>query len=119
MANDEDELLAFGRRLELARVRTFRFRARLARASGLLADTIRTYEEGRNYPSPHNLRKLRDALGVTADWLYWGDTRGLSVDKYVLLAEGELPKKAPAPPQNAPAQEGKKRLRPKRNIKAE
>jgi transcriptional regulator with XRE-family HTH domain len=83
-----DELAAFARRLRTARQRIFKTRAALARASGIEADTIRTYENGRNYPHNQALKRLMVALGVTSDWLLYGETAGLSINRLRLL-EGE------------------------------
>lgn len=88
-----DDLAEFAQRLILARRRIFRTRARLGRASGVRADTIRTYEESRNYPHPTKLRPIVTALGVTADWLYWGITAGLSGETRALLEGPEVARK--------------------------
>ena len=87
---ESDDLTAFARRLITARKRIFKTRAALARASGIEADTIRTYENGRNYPHNQALKRLMVALGVTSDWLLYGETAGLSIDRLRLL-EGERP----------------------------
>ena len=67
----------------------FGSRAKLARASGLEADNIRTYENGRNYPHNQALRRIVMALGVTSDWLLFGISTGLSIERLRLLEEQE------------------------------
>jgi transcriptional regulator with XRE-family HTH domain len=88
-ADPEEVRQAFGARLGLARMLVFRTRAELARATDLKPNTLRTYEEGRNFPHVFVLKRLCDALGVTADWLFWGDPRGLDPEKRRQLEEDD------------------------------
>lgn len=86
-------LAEFGSRLTLARrARGFRSRAPLARIVGVHTDTVGTWEVGRNYPKPPELQKLCQVLGVTADWLLFGDPAGLSPQAYELLISGRRPR---------------------------
>lgn len=92
-----DDLELFARRLRLARIRIFKSRARLGRASGIPADTIRTYENARNYPHNSALKQLVNALGVSADWLLFGYTNGLSAERLALLSQEDIKPKVDKP----------------------
>lgn len=56
--------IEFGRRLERLMSAKFWRQADLAREAGLNRDAVSTYVNGKSYPSPVNLKKLADALGV-------------------------------------------------------
>lgn len=83
-----DELQAgFARRLILARTwRGYESQAALARALGLRdADRISIWEQGQGFPRVMVIYKLCKILGVTSDWLLFGDPKGLPVDAYTAL----------------------------------
>ena len=49
--------------------------ARLARETGILDNTLRSYLSDRYEPGPKNLVKLSDATGVDLRWLITGEKR--------------------------------------------
>ena len=59
----------FAQRLKEARDRRKLSQVDLARQSGLPSTTISHFESGSRKPSFDNLRKLNEALGVSADYL--------------------------------------------------
>lgn len=46
---------------------------------------VSNWEGGTSQPSPQETRAIKDALGITSDWLYYGDRRGLSQDLLMKL----------------------------------
>lgn len=74
----------FPRRLIQARTyRNIHSQAELARALGLRdADRVSLWEAGENYPRPDVMYRLIKLLGVTADWLFFGDPSGLPREVY-------------------------------------
>lgn len=60
----------FGRRLTAMLVEKVWRQSGLARASGLGRDSISQYARGRSIPSPKNLSKLANALGVDTEVLF-------------------------------------------------
>lgn len=44
---------------------------------GISPKTIHSWELGENKVSPEKLKLLKDAFGVTSDWIYYGDASGL------------------------------------------
>ncbi|MFO1038424.1 MAG: helix-turn-helix transcriptional regulator [Geminicoccaceae bacterium] len=68
----EDLQAAFSTRLKEARARLGLSQSQLARALGVSANRVHTWESGRNYPLVPDLGRICDLLGVTADWLYFG-----------------------------------------------
>lgn len=66
----------FAQRLIAARGRTSR--AEVAKALGCPLETLGNYERGRTFPDQATLRRLKDVLGVSLDWLLTGegDMRG-------------------------------------------
>lgn len=78
-------LVEMGPRIYSARCRIYGTRTALGRAAQLHPDTIRGYEQGRNFPHAVALRKLMGALGVTSDYLLFGITTGMTVERLRIL----------------------------------
>lgn len=78
---------AFARRLREARgSRGFKTQVALSEALGNRTnDAVHTWEKGRSYPRPPELLALCKLLGVTSDYLLFGDTGGLSAETYRVL----------------------------------
>lgn len=88
-ASSSHGLREFARRVQKARVaRGYHSRPALAEAIGVSTDAVYTWERGRNFPSWPDALALRNALGVTLDWLMVGDTAGLSAEAFNLLVGG-------------------------------
>ena len=77
----------FGDRLRQARVkRGFEVQAEFARKIQVINTRYNMWENGKSVPNTiGNLMDLCDTLGVTADWLLFGRTGGLSQEAYQLL----------------------------------
>ena len=60
----------FGKRLYNFMMRKLMSQSDLARASGMGRDSISQYVRGRSVPSPKNIQKLCDALGIEIDDLF-------------------------------------------------
>lgn len=78
-------LAQFGQRLIQARAARGYTQSALARALNVRAGRVHTWESGRNYPSVPELWNLLTLLGVTSDWLYFGETGGLTTETYKSL----------------------------------
>lgn len=61
----------FAQRLILARGK--KSRAEVALALGCPVETLGNYERGRTFPDLERLRRLRQVLGVSLDWLLTGE----------------------------------------------
>lgn len=73
----------FGPRLEDCRRRAgFKTKKDLALLVGVDQDTVGNWCGSKNYPKHHELLRLCDVLGVTADYLLFGRTQGLSMEAY-------------------------------------
>lgn len=74
----------FSQRLIQARLyRNIQTQAALARALGLRdADRVSLWETGQGYPRPMVMYRLVKLLGVTSDWLFFGDPSGLQRGVY-------------------------------------
>lgn len=73
----------FGVRLCAARIAAgFSTRKELADHIGVDQNTYTPWERGRSYPSAKTLLALREAVGVSLDWLMAGDERNLSVETF-------------------------------------
>jgi transcriptional regulator with XRE-family HTH domain len=51
-----------------------------ATEAGIARNTYSQYKTGTNLPSVDEAHKLCDRWGLTLDWIYRGDTRGLGPD---------------------------------------
>lgn len=71
---------AIGERLELARHLLGKSQKAFATDAGIARNTYNQYETGTNTPSVEEAQKLCDRWALTLDWIYRGDTRGLSPD---------------------------------------
>lgn len=82
--------LEFGARLKMARLALGYASASLAAAGiGVDENTYTMWERGERYPNAVNLLKIKRRLGVTVDFLYFGDRQGLSTDLVRLLNAAE------------------------------
>lgn len=76
-----DAARAFGARLRKVRIaRGIRSMSELARMLEVDTETVRLWEMGRSYPRPPHIAELRRILGVTSDYLLFGDTAGMSAE---------------------------------------
>ena len=76
----------FGLRLRQVRTaRDFPSLASLARVVRVNPDTVGAWEAGRNYPKVPELLRLCRILGVTADYLLFGDINGLAPEAYKII----------------------------------
>jgi ribosome-binding protein aMBF1 (putative translation factor) len=78
---------AFAERLRETRAaRGFKTQIALSKAlGGRTNDAVHTWEKGRSYPRPPELLALCKLLGVTSDYLLFGDTSGLTAETYRTL----------------------------------
>jgi len=60
----------FGKILKKAMMQKKMSQSDLSRASGMGRDSISQYVRGRSMPSPRNIHKLSDALGIEVDDLF-------------------------------------------------
>lgn len=79
-------LSAWAERLqELRKLRGFSKQADLAAAIRVSHHTVNKWEMGRSFPRPPELWRLCHMLGTTADYLLFGETRGLTQETIRLL----------------------------------
>ena len=71
---------SIGERLELVRNILGKSQDAFATAAGIARNTYSQYKTGTNTPNLDEAHKLCDRWGLTLDWIYRGDTRGLSPD---------------------------------------
>ncbi len=71
---------AIGERLELVRTAMGKNQKAFANAAGVASNTYNQYTTGTNSPALEEAHKLCDRWGLTLDWIYRGDARGLSPD---------------------------------------
>jgi len=69
---------AIARRLRLARIARGLRSARAAEMAGITRNALSNWETGRQRPSLDQVILLLPVLGVTLDYLYLGDDRGLT-----------------------------------------
>ena len=69
-----------GERLKLTRDLLGKNQATFATGAGIARNTYNQFETGTNLPSVNQAHKLCDRWGLTLDWIYRGDTRGLGAD---------------------------------------
>ena len=75
--------IAFSERLtELLQIAGEDNHSAFARKIGCKYDNLRTWLIGRSYPRPFELQRLCGALGVTADFILFGESRTLSIEAY-------------------------------------
>lgn len=80
--------VACGERLKQTRLALgFTRMRRLAEITGESEDTLGSWERGRTLVPPPFVQKLRNLYGVTADWVYYGDPRGLPHDLALKLLD--------------------------------
>jgi transcriptional regulator with XRE-family HTH domain len=78
-----DHLPSFAERVARARIaRGFKSQRALADRLGLSNHTVSVWEKGRNFPGTAELYSLCQVLGVTSDWLLFGEAHGLSREAY-------------------------------------
>lgn len=68
---------AIGQRLALTRQALGLQQNEFADRAGLAANTYNQFETGKNRPSVEAALALKDAYGMTLDWIYDGDMSGL------------------------------------------
>ena len=71
---------SIGERLELVRIILGKSQNAFATEAGIAGNTYSQYKTGTNAPDHEEAHKLCDRWGLTLDWIYRGDTRGLSPD---------------------------------------
>ena len=63
----------------------------LAAKTGLATSAINQWEKGIHPPSLEKAMILREKLGITLDWIYYGDIRGLTPDQITNFTTATLP----------------------------
>lgn len=63
----------------------------LAERTGLATSALNQWERGVHPPSLDKAIILREKLGITLDWLYFGDIRGLTPAQITDLTTAKLP----------------------------
>ncbi len=71
---------SIGERLELVRAAVGKNQKVFANAAGVACSTYSQYKTGTSSPALEEAHKLCDRWGITLDWIYRGDARGLSPD---------------------------------------
>lgn len=71
---------SIGERLELVRAAMGKNQKAFANAAGVACSTYSQYKTGTSSPALEEAHKLCDHWGITLDWIYRGDMRGLSPD---------------------------------------
>ena len=71
---------SIGERLELVRNILGKSQNAFATEAGIAGNTYSQYKTGTNTPNLDEAHKLCDCWGLTLDWIYRGDARGLSPD---------------------------------------
>ena len=71
---------SIGERLELVRHALGKNQKAFASAAGVGSSAYSQYKTGTNGPALEEAHKLCDRWGLTLDWIYRGDTRGLAPD---------------------------------------
>jgi transcriptional regulator with XRE-family HTH domain len=71
---------SIGERLELIRYALGKNQRAFANAAGVGGSTYSQYKTGTNGPALEEAHKLCDRWGLTLDWIYRGDARGLAPD---------------------------------------
>ena len=69
-----------GERLKLTRDLLGKNQTTFATGAGIARNTYNQFERGKCLPSVNQAHKICDRWGLTFDWIFRGDTRGLSPD---------------------------------------
>lgn len=88
---------AIGQRLTLTRDALGLSKKDFALAAQMLANHLGEVEDGKKGIGVDKVRNLKDAFGVTLDWVYDGDIDGLPL-KLATAIRGLQGVRAPAPP---------------------
>ena len=85
-------------RLRIARKSIgFRTARSFAKKLGIDENSYTPYERGKAIPPPVLLAKVKHLTGVTMDWLFFGDTSGLTLKVHEALQKAEMAKKEKQP----------------------
>ena len=76
-SRDNEELVQIGTRLKAARLALGLSQKELYDAIGVKAATWNHWESGKRMPDPMAMAELYRLHGVTMEWIYAGDPRGL------------------------------------------
>lgn len=84
-------VVEIGVRLQRIRSAFHLTQTELAERTGLATSALNQWEKGVHPPSLEKAIILRENLGITLDWLYFGDIRGLTPDQITNLTTAKLP----------------------------
>ena len=87
---------SIGERLSLMRNVFGMTQTDFGKGAGSKKSTYNQYEKGKERPSLDEAIKLCDKYGLTLDWIYLGDTRGLSPDLCAAIEAMQRARLAPA-----------------------
>ena len=76
-SRDDDELAEIGNRLRAARLALGLSQKDLYEAIGVKAATWNHWESGKRIPDPLSMAEFYRLHGVTMEWIYAGDPKGL------------------------------------------
>ena len=85
---DPKELQAVGKRLRKARKALGLSQKELYDSLGVGASTWHNWESGKRLPDPLVMAQLRKVYGVTLDWVFAGETAGISRSLEQKMREG-------------------------------
>jgi len=81
-----DQTEAFAKRLRAVREACgYSTMREFAKRLGVEEDAYGWYERARSLPHPYIIGRIRQLTGVTADYLYYGDERGLPIELLRLI----------------------------------
>ena len=87
---------SIGERLMLTRNVFGMTQTEFGKGAGIKKSTYNQYEKGKERPSLDEAIKLCDKYGITLDWIYLGDSRGLSPDLRAAIEAMQRARLAPA-----------------------
>ena len=87
-SRDPKELQAVGQRLRTARKALGLSQKELYDSLGVGASTWHNWESGKRLPDPLVMAQLRKVYGVTLDWVFAGETAGISRSLEQKMMEG-------------------------------
>lgn len=87
LAQKASDLGAIARRVVAARLAIGMRHTDLVQVSGVTSPQLANWEGGKTRPRIDQLALVLPILGVTSDWVYFGDDRGLTWEKREALAK--------------------------------
>lgn len=80
LARQPNSIAAMAARLKLTRTGLGLTQAELCRKADLSRNTYNQWERGHGRPDVHYAMRLCEAFGITLDWIFRGETKGLPRD---------------------------------------